>query len=104
MTTPYNYYAHVVLPPVRPIHSFPPVANPPRNPASQPHRSPRRNPTVRHCSPPPAQPSPNPHPRYLNINWVEGEKWFHWTLVDADVAINAMMWQNAGRSGIDQVS
>ena len=39
---------------------------------------------------------------YLNIDWVEGEKWFHWTLVDADVAINAMMWQNAGRSGIDQ--
>ena len=28
--------------------------------------------------------------------------WFHDTLVDADVAINAMMWQNAGRSGIDQ--
>ena len=24
------------------------------------------------------------------------------TLVDADIAINSMMWQNAGRSGIDQ--
>lgn len=24
------------------------------------------------------------------------------TLVDADCAINAMMWQNAGRSGFDQ--
>ena len=33
-----------------------------------------------------------------------GARWFHATLVDADVAINAMMWQNAGRSGIDQVS
>ena len=32
-----------------------------------------------------------------------GARWFHATLVDADVAINAMMWQNAGRSGIDQV-
>ena len=29
-------------------------------------------------------------------------RWFHETLVDADVAINSMMWQNAGRSGIDQ--
>ena len=34
---------------------------------------------------------------------MEGEKWFFDTLVDADSAINAMMWQNAGRSGIDQV-
>lgn len=39
---------------------------------------------------------------YLGISWVEGVRWFHDTLVDADVAINAMMWQNAGRSGIDQ--
>jgi deoxyribodipyrimidine photolyase len=39
---------------------------------------------------------------YLRISWVEGCKWFHYTLVDADSAINAMMWQNAGRSGIDQ--
>mmetsp|Transcript_38682 Transcript_38682/g.50970 ORF Transcript_38682/g.50970 Transcript_38682/m.50970 type:complete len:434 (+) Transcript_38682:282-1583(+) len=38
----------------------------------------------------------------LNIHWIEGEKWFHDTLVDADVAINAMMWQNGGRSGLDQ--
>eukprot|EP00927_Polykrikos_kofoidii_P061037 TRINITY_DN55929_c0_g1_i1.p1 TRINITY_DN55929_c0_g1~~TRINITY_DN55929_c0_g1_i1.p1 ORF type:complete len:776 (-),score=112.48 TRINITY_DN55929_c0_g1_i1:168-2495(-) len=38
----------------------------------------------------------------LNIHWVEGEKWFHHTLVDADVAINSMMWQNAGKSGLDQ--
>jgi deoxyribodipyrimidine photolyase len=34
---------------------------------------------------------------YLNINWVHGVEWFHDTLVDADLAINAMMWQNGGR-------
>eukprot|EP00933_Yihiella_yeosuensis_P068404 TRINITY_DN7398_c1_g1_i1.p1 TRINITY_DN7398_c1_g1~~TRINITY_DN7398_c1_g1_i1.p1 ORF type:complete len:738 (+),score=145.53 TRINITY_DN7398_c1_g1_i1:114-2327(+) len=39
---------------------------------------------------------------YLNIHWVEGERWFHHTLVDADPAINPMMWQNAGKSGLDQ--
>ena len=39
---------------------------------------------------------------HLGVSWVEGARWFHHTLVDADVAINSMMWQNAGRSGIDQ--
>ena len=39
---------------------------------------------------------------YLGISWVDGARWFHDTLVDADLAINSMMWQNAGRSGIDQ--
>jgi deoxyribodipyrimidine photo-lyase len=39
---------------------------------------------------------------YLRINWTKGADWFHYTLVDADSAINPMMWQNAGRSGIDQ--
>jgi deoxyribodipyrimidine photo-lyase len=39
---------------------------------------------------------------FLRVNWVKGCEWFHYTLVDADSAINAMMWQNAGRSGIDQ--
>jgi len=39
---------------------------------------------------------------HLNIHWIEGERWFHHTLVDADSAINAMMWQNAGKSGLDQ--
>uniref|UniRef100_A0A7S4PQ27 Photolyase/cryptochrome alpha/beta domain-containing protein n=1 Tax=Guillardia theta TaxID=55529 RepID=A0A7S4PQ27_GUITH len=39
---------------------------------------------------------------YLCISWVKGLEWFHETLVDLDHAINAMMWQNAGRSGIDQ--
>ena len=36
--------------------------------------------------------------RYLGISWVEGLRWFHDTLVDADVAINAMMWQASSRS------
>ena len=39
---------------------------------------------------------------YLRCDWKKGCEWFHFTLVDADSAINAMMWQNAGRSGIDQ--
>jgi len=39
---------------------------------------------------------------YLRISWVEGYKWFQDTLLDADVAINAMMWQNGGMSGLDQ--
>ena len=57
---------------------------------------------------------------YLGVSWVEGAKWFHEVstcglrgggggltvkkkcLVDADLAINGMMWQNAGKSGLDQ--
>ncbi|KAH3779326.1 deoxyribodipyrimidine photo-lyase-like [Dreissena polymorpha] len=39
---------------------------------------------------------------YLHISWVEGYLWFQDTLLDADVAINAMMWQNGGMSGLDQ--
>ena len=39
---------------------------------------------------------------YLRVNWIKGCEWFHYTLADADCAINAMMWQNAGRSGTDQ--
>merc|ERR1711966_213309 len=39
---------------------------------------------------------------YLRVNWVKGCSWFHYVLADADSAINPMMWQNAGRSGIDQ--
>ena len=39
----------------------------------------------------------------LNVDWTVGERHFHRELVDADASINAMMWQNAGRSGIDQV-
>ena len=33
---------------------------------------------------------------------MKGCEWFQYTLVDADPSINAMMWQNAGHSGIDQ--
>ena len=39
---------------------------------------------------------------HLNLHWIHGEQWFHDTLVDADVAINAYMWQNGGHSGVDQ--
>lgn len=39
---------------------------------------------------------------YLRVDWTKGAEWFHYTLADADSAINSMMWQNAGRSGIDQ--
>eukprot|EP00884_Botryococcus_braunii_P006520 jgi/Botrbrau1/1586/Bobra.0185s0008.2 len=39
---------------------------------------------------------------YMNLHWVHGARWFHDTLVDADLAINSMMWQNAGKSGLDQ--
>eukprot|EP00741_Cyanophora_paradoxa_P003703 tig00000093_g3599.t1 len=39
---------------------------------------------------------------YLNIDWREGAAWFDDCLVDADLAINSMMWQNAGGSGLDQ--
>lgn len=39
---------------------------------------------------------------YLNFHWVWGARWFHDTLVDGDLAINCMMWQNAGKSGLDQ--
>merc|ERR1712241_856421 len=39
---------------------------------------------------------------YLRISWVDGYKWFQDTLLDADIAINAMMWQNGGMSGLDQ--
>ena len=36
------------------------------------------------------------------MHWTEGARWFHDTLVDADLQINTMMWQNAGKSGLDQ--
>ncbi|XP_063053705.1 deoxyribodipyrimidine photo-lyase [Engraulis encrasicolus] len=38
---------------------------------------------------------------YLHLPWHEGYRWFQDTLVDADVAIDAMMWQNGGMSGLD---
>ena len=33
---------------------------------------------------------------YLDLNWKDGLKWFDYTLVDSDVAINAHMWQQGG--------
>jgi deoxyribodipyrimidine photolyase len=36
---------------------------------------------------------------YLRLSWLVGYRWFQDTLLDADVAINAMMWQNGGMSG-----
>ena len=39
---------------------------------------------------------------FLGVDWRHGQLWFHDTLVDADVAIQAFMWQNGGHSGMDQ--
>jgi deoxyribodipyrimidine photolyase len=36
------------------------------------------------------------------LPWHEGARWFHDTLVDADAAINAMMWSNCAGAGLDQ--
>lgn len=33
---------------------------------------------------------------YMHVSWKFGLRWFHYTLVDADTAINAFMWQNGG--------
>jgi len=41
---------------------------------------------------------------FCNIDWVQGARWYEDNLVDADIAVNSMMWQNAGRSGIDQLN
>ncbi|CAL8296674.1 unnamed protein product [Boreogadus saida] len=38
---------------------------------------------------------------YLHLPWQEGYLWFQDTLLDADVAIDAMMWQNGGMCGLD---
>lgn len=38
---------------------------------------------------------------YLRFNWTEGYNWFQYTLLDSDMAIDAMMWQNGGMSGLD---
>jgi len=37
---------------------------------------------------------------YLDISWKEGFKWYDYTLVDSDAAINARLWQQGGHSGI----
>ncbi|XP_035497736.1 deoxyribodipyrimidine photo-lyase [Scophthalmus maximus] len=38
---------------------------------------------------------------YLHLPWQDGYRWFQDTLLDADVAIDAMMWQNGGMCGLD---
>eukprot|EP00929_Paragymnodinium_shiwhaense_P001861 TRINITY_DN102070_c0_g1_i1.p1 TRINITY_DN102070_c0_g1~~TRINITY_DN102070_c0_g1_i1.p1 ORF type:complete len:774 (+),score=55.77 TRINITY_DN102070_c0_g1_i1:41-2362(+) len=37
---------------------------------------------------------------YLDLSWKDGLRWYDYTLVDSDVAINAMMWQMGGHSGM----
>jgi deoxyribodipyrimidine photolyase len=37
---------------------------------------------------------------HLDLDWKDGFAWYDYTLVDTDVAINAMMWQMGGHSGI----
>ena len=39
--------------------------------------------------------------KHLRIDWREGERWFWDTLVDADLANNAMGWQWVMGSGVD---
>lgn len=38
----------------------------------------------------------------LGVDWRVGEEWFHASLVDSDLAINAMMWQHQGLTGVSQ--
>lgn len=38
----------------------------------------------------------------LGVDWRIGEEWFHITLVDSDLAINSMMWQHQGLTGVSQ--
>jgi len=37
---------------------------------------------------------------HMDLTWKDGFDWYDYTLVDTDVAINAMMWQMGGHSGI----
>jgi len=37
---------------------------------------------------------------HLDLSWKDGFAWYDYTLVDTDVAINAMMWQMGGHSGV----
>lgn len=39
---------------------------------------------------------------HLDLSWRHGLAWFDYTLVDADTAINARLWQQGGHSGISQ--
>eukprot|EP00929_Paragymnodinium_shiwhaense_P020478 TRINITY_DN13643_c0_g1_i1.p1 TRINITY_DN13643_c0_g1~~TRINITY_DN13643_c0_g1_i1.p1 ORF type:complete len:697 (-),score=136.23 TRINITY_DN13643_c0_g1_i1:254-2344(-) len=38
----------------------------------------------------------------LDVDWREGEEWFHVALADSDLAINSMMWQHQGLMGVSQ--
>lgn len=38
----------------------------------------------------------------LGVDWRVGEEWFHASLVDSDLAINSMMWQHQGLTGVSQ--
>jgi len=38
----------------------------------------------------------------LGADWRNGEEWFHVALVDSDLAINSMMWQHQGVTGVSQ--
>mmetsp|Transcript_126226 Transcript_126226/g.243339 ORF Transcript_126226/g.243339 Transcript_126226/m.243339 type:complete len:783 (-) Transcript_126226:288-2636(-) len=38
----------------------------------------------------------------LGADWRDGEEWFHLALADSDLAINAMMWQHQGLTGVSQ--
>jgi len=38
----------------------------------------------------------------LGVDWRVGEEWFHISLVDSDLAINSMMWQHQGLTGVSQ--
>ena len=39
--------------------------------------------------------------RCLHVSWTHGLQWFHDNLIDADLAINSMMWANSGHVGMD---
>ncbi|MBU0551777.1 DNA photolyase family protein [Myxococcota bacterium] len=39
--------------------------------------------------------------KHLLIDWREGARWFEYTLLDADLAINRMNWQWCAGSGVD---
>lgn len=39
---------------------------------------------------------------YLDISWKDGFRWYDYTLVDSDAAINARLWQQGGHSGVSQ--
>eukprot|EP00929_Paragymnodinium_shiwhaense_P007476 TRINITY_DN111394_c0_g1_i1.p1 TRINITY_DN111394_c0_g1~~TRINITY_DN111394_c0_g1_i1.p1 ORF type:complete len:928 (-),score=91.94 TRINITY_DN111394_c0_g1_i1:37-2820(-) len=39
---------------------------------------------------------------HLDLSWKHGLAWFDYTLLDADTAINARLWQQGGHSGISQ--